>query len=566
MKNKWITAGILAALACITFSGCKKKEVQEGPVEEVMTAISLTDLETGHFYVKSGDSFYLLPMENQTFDITKEILSTDNSVNGMVENDLNRLVSFVYKDTAIPTLYKNDQLIYVSDGSISSFTWERFLDYGYSIGFSSLQLSDAEKIKSSEKTIAAFGSTVEAMTASLKVPEGSDITVDKINGTILTSQYLNDGGIITGMSRDATANIDLYIGTQHVPVTVKADTKYYKSFELYKTEKYSLSTDGYAIIEIPSYLKSGYYMLNNSGFVKFLNVDRGVDESGIDLTTPYYYIGEEGKILTFYEWQEENGMLPSGSLATQQGNIESLNVEDFPEREKITIDHTQSSMDVMIAYKYIDDEARLDASKNGRFPKVYLFDPTGKAVPILEDESRTYGAGNNEKYIYLSTAVDGMIAGEWYLLYSNFEDITKAVEMDIHSGNATSYLHHSSSGTIDIYYEDSQQAHDLTITWEQADRAAKEIKITAPDGIVYSKKTTPGNIMADEYGKYVVKLPELIAGTYHFEIKGDKLGRVWVNCGESVGFTQEAVLKPAEESSSESAETKASYETAISSQ
>lgn len=63
--------------------------------------------------------------------------------------------------------------------------------------------------------------------------------------------------------------------------------------------------------------------------------------------------------------------------------------------------------------------------------------------------------------------------------------------------------------------------------------------MTAPDGTVYSKETTPGNIMTDEYGKFVIKVPNLLAGMYKFELRGEKLGRVWVNCTESVALNPE---------------------------
>lgn len=545
MKKKSVQLMFLVGVSCLLLSGCKSKE-PEKPDDDVLTAIIMADLQPGHFYVKSGESFYLLPVEDQNYDIAKEIKTTDDSLNGMVKQEDNRLVDFVHKDLAIPTLYKNDQLIYISSGSISSFTWERYKDYGYSIGLSGLKLSDSGKVKSYELTMAASGSSVEAAVAGITIPEGADITVDKINGTDITSQYLNDGGIITGMSRDAAANVDFYVGTQHIPVTVSADTRYFKSFELYTTDKYSLSTDGYAIVEIPAYFKSGYYLINGIGFVKYLNVDRGVDESGIALDTAYYYIGKEGKTLTFYEWQEENGLLPTGGQDAIASQAETIDLNEFPERYQITTDSTQSSINISIAYRYTSNEYRLEASKNGKFPKVYLMQPSGSTVTLSEDQSRTYDQDNKKEYIYLTAQVETPVAGDYFLLYKNFENIEKVVSVDINSGNATSYLHNSSSGTIDIYYDGSESAHDITVTWENSDHAAKDIKITAPDGSIYSKEQTPGNIMADEYGRFVVKLPNLAEGNYHFEIKGDDLGRVWVDCIQSVSFDQTQVTIPDE--------------------
>lgn len=532
---KRILPCFLLAVSCIIFSGCGKKEVQE-PTDEILTAVTMADLLPGHFYVKTGDSFFLLPIEDQNYDTTKEIFSSDDTKNGMISQEDNRLVNFTYKDLTIPTLYKNDQLIYVSDGSISTFVWERFKDYGYSIGLSGLQLASSGKIKSQEATMAAMGSTAEAAIASLTIPEGADITVDKINGTALSSQYINDGGIITGMSRDAVANVDLYIGTQHVPISISADTKYFKSFELYSTDKYALSTDGYAIVEIPSYLRSGYYLVNGSGFVKYLNVDRGVDESGINLDSAYYYTGKDGKTLTYYEWQEENGILPDGSTGELHAQNSSIAPESFAERYLLTLDNTQAAIGIDVAYRYINDEYRLDASKNGTFPRVYLLSPTHEVTSFVENDSKTYGQDNGENYTYLKANVDGPVAGEWYLLFENFENIQKSISVTLGSGNATSYVHNGSNGTIDVYYDGSDNPHDISVTWENVDRAAKDIKVTAPDGTIYSKEQTPGNIMADEYGRYVVKVPNLIEGNYHFEIKGDELGRVWINSKESVAL------------------------------
>mgnify|MGYP000130288026 CR=1 FL=1 len=526
-----------AALICLSLFGCQKKEEETGPVEEILTAITLDQLTPGNFYVKSGESYYLLPIEDANFE-AKEYKATNDSMNGMTDPADNRLLDFTLKDAAIPTLYKNDQLIYVSNGSISEFKWERFKDYGYSIGLSGLETSQSGKIKSGAQTTVAANANIQVGLSTLPLSNETDLTVDKINGTAITSQYVNDAGVITGMSKDATAQIEFYLGTAPAPITTVADTRYFKSFELYQTTKYSLSTDGYAVIEVPSYFKSGYYLLNDTGFVKFLNVDRGIDESGIVLDTPYYYEGSDGDTLTFYEWQEANGITSSGNNPAQT-STEKIEVTDYQEKQKITIDSSQQELNISVAYKYISDETRNDASKNGKFPRIFLMDPVGNVIRLEEDESQTYGSDNQEGYVYLVGTVDGPAAGEWYLLYDNFENTYKSVDIQISSGNATSYLHNSTNGSISIYYDASPAAHDFTITWENADRAVQELKITAPDGTVYSKETTPGNIMADEYGKFVIKVPNLITGSYKFELRGEKLGRVWVDSQESVSLNTE---------------------------
>lgn len=519
--------------------GCGKKEEEPEQTDEILTAVTVTDLVPGSFYVKSGESYYLLPLEDANFDSNKQVISSDNSPNGIIVEEPNRLIDFVYKDMAIPTLYRNDQLIFVTNTAVSSFSWERFLDLGYSIGLSNLLLEDSGKIKSTDKTHVSAGSTMESIMSLLTIPEGADLTINAINGTALTERYLNEG-IVTGMSKDAIANLDLYIGTQHIPATGSADTRYFKSIELFQTEKYTLSPDGYAVLEVPSYFKSGFYLLNGIGFVKFLNIDRGIDESGIDLTIPYYYKDKDGKTLTFYEWQELNGELPLGKAPST--NSKEIDIIDYNERYSVQLDRNQEQMTISVNYKFLNDEYRADAGKTGRFPKVILLDPTGISRQLVQDETATYSSENQENNICLKIEVDDPVPGEWNILYQNFEYTYKTVDIDINSGNATSYLHNSSSGFIDIYFDASPDAHDFIVTWEHADRAAKEIKITAPDGTIYSKDKTPGNVMADEYGRQVLKVPELLSGTYKFEIKGDSLGRVWVDTETSVSLNTGQVI------------------------
>lgn len=537
--KKRVKKSLLFAVACISLlmAGCNKKEEPEGPVDEVLTAITLNDLTPGNFYVKSGDSYYLLPVEDGNFDTSKPATTTDDSQNGMTDPEENRIVDFIYKDAAIPTLYRNDQLVYVSDGSIAGFTWERFNDYGYSIGLSGLELAASGKVTSGANTRFSAGSSISASLSAIGAGEGVSLTVDAINGTPLSSQYLNDAGVITGMSKDATANIDFYSGTQHVPVTAKADTRYFKSFELYQTAQYSLSTDGYAIVEIPSYLKSGYYLLNNTGFVKFLNVDRGVDESGIDLTIPYYYEGDDGSILTYYEWQEANGMAVETPEQVQQNN---LDIESYQERMRLNIDSTQESITFSVAYRYINDSYATQASQTGAFPRVAVMDPYGNITQLDTDEAKTNSADNKEGYTYLTAEVPGASAGEWYILFSNFDNIHKVVDCDLSSGNATSWLHTSGSSRGEIYYEASDAEHEFVITWENTDRAASSVRIEAPDGTVYDAENTPGSVTS-EFGRYVIHVPNLVSGTYSFDIRGESLGRVWVNCNEvetSVAVTE----------------------------
>lgn len=71
-------------------------------------------------------------------------------------------------------------------------------------------------------------------------------------------------------------------------------------------------------------------------------------------------------------------------------------------KQKISIDQTQKNMDLTVAYRYISDENRTEANKNGKFPKAYLIDPVGKVTRLQEDNSKTYDSSNQNGNTYLS--------------------------------------------------------------------------------------------------------------------------------------------------------------------
>lgn len=545
------TAAVLTALAAVIFTGCKKEEVPTGPVEQVLTPVTSDMLVPGCFYVHSGDFFYQLPAEGCNFDPVNDYLqSTDYSANGMISPEQNRLVSFTWMDDAIPTLYKNDQLVYVAAESIPSFRWERYLDKGYSVGISGLSAASSGKITSNIMTKYAIGSSAETVLTAQGIEAASGFTVDSINGVTLGETYLSDAGIITGMSKNATAQTNVFVGSQPMPLTISADTKFFKSFELYETSRYSLSPDGYAILEVPQYFKSGYYLINNCGFVKFINSDRGMDESAIDLTTPYFYAAEDGKTLTYFEWAEKNGI--ETGIVSQAKTKEAMDPEAFADKYTLDIDSTQKQIDIVIGYRYNTKEAEEEAARIGSFPKAYLVDTVGNYSQIKQDDALTMSSGNTGGLTYLSATAEGVRPGTWYILFSDFDNITKSISTKVSSGNATTYLHQGDVGEITIFYEESSKPHDFVLTWEKSDRSAKSVTITTPDGLEYSPTKTPGNIMAVEAGRYVIKLPKIIGGDYHILVRGDDLGRVWVSTEESVYFdSQVTEEETAEEEASE---------------
>lgn len=530
MRKRTLLSILLCVGALSMLAGCSKKR-ETGPVEQTLTAVGLDQLEEGCFYVRSGDQFWKLPLEEYNFDTAKEPKSTDDKQVGFVATGLkdNRIVDFVYEDDAIPTLYKNDTLVYVTNDEISSFTWERYLDCGYSIGIYGFDLNSSDKITTGDLSNYSQLSSVAAQLSANNVPSLGGIVFDKINGTPLSKSYLNESaGIITGMSKNATAQIDAFIGTTHVPLTASADTRFFQAFELYNSTQYSLSTDGYAMIEIPNYLKSGYYLLNNQGFVKFVNIDRGNDEASIDLTVPYYYEGDDGKVLTYYEWRESQGLTNDG-VTKEPTTDGSINVDEYPERMKLTIDSAAVGLNVNVNYTYRSENAQQTASQTGEFPRAVLVDPFGTVTTLTESEQT-----NEDGSYTMSAKMDTAPSGDWYLCFRNFENAYKSVSTEVLSGNATTYIHNGQSGNISIYYEAAATPQTLHVTWEQTDRTATDVKLRLPDNTEYSLAKNP-ELFNNYTGGVDIMLPSMVNGNYRIDLKGDTLGRVWVTREDTPG-------------------------------
>lgn len=523
MRKKYIYLASLLALTVLTAAGCKKKdEAPATPVEQTLTAVTVNDLQAGSYYVKNSGDFYELPLEGVNFDTTKPVQSTDDTLNGMTKPEENRIVDFVYKDGAIPTMYKNDQLVFKSSGNVPSFTWERFLDQGYSLGVFGLNASNAGKVQFSQDSSGceAQSSIVQSLMAQQEA--GYDISngfvIDKVNGTAITKDNLRTGGIIAGLTKDAVANCDAYIGTTLVSLSATADTQIFTSFELYTTDDYSNSPDGYAIVTIPDYLKSGYYLINNAGLVKYYDVERGGSTADIDMTEPYYYTGKSGNTLTYYEYMEETGK------TTGNTEVQASTLEDTDDVITLNTDSSQNALNFSIAYKYHTQDDETKAKQHGSFPKIVMMSPTGAATQL----AITQGSGDSSDMYYATATIDGAVAGSWELRFYNFEDIYRTISTDVSSGNAKSYIQSGNHGSLNVYMDASAAQNDITVTWQNKDHAAK-VEIRTPSGETYSEEKTPSNLLSTDYGKIVFRLPNLESGNYTINVDGSDLGRVWVD-------------------------------------
>ena len=103
-------------------TGCRDKIFKEKDVPETSKEYSVEDLKVDDYYIKDGTKFYKLYKPDGNF--TKYSKTADASrilwTVGQEEEDL------------IPTLYKNEIIIYKNDGKVpSDYIFERYKDLVY---------------------------------------------------------------------------------------------------------------------------------------------------------------------------------------------------------------------------------------------------------------------------------------------------------------------------------------------------------------------------------------------------------------------------------------------------
>jgi len=471
-----------------------KRETQE--VKYVLTSVSAEQLQENMFYVKNGDEFF--PVHMGETNISKENLIAK-------EMDPSRIISFTKDDVMIPTMYKDDTLIYYTKQSVPTFYWERLKDYGYTVGLYNLSAAESNKIQfvvGESKT--DHGSDAYAGLSQLDIGD-SVIIIDKVGGQTVTGERLSECGSINGLKADEMANIDLYIGTQHYLIESKVDTHVLSSMEIYQTNEYNLMPEGYASVKIPEYFLSGYYFINGVGVIRYVANNRSEGVANVDFSVPYFYEDEFGNQITLEEYEALKGN------KSEEENKES----DY--KFSYNIDSTVKSLKLSLKYDLLEGEDIND---------VLYEAPSAKIVSPVGDETEFQSTVEEGKQV-LTTTINGVMSGKWDVYVYDLGERKFSVDSEIESGNADSFVHSGNSeGTFTIYSDGVSGYGVAKVKWENATRAAS-ISIKSPSGIVYNDVDNKDLLIKDGYGEKELLINGVEAGNWELTINGEELGRCW---------------------------------------
>lgn len=249
---------ILAAL-----SGCQLIKSDKTD-EKKVTAIKRENLDEGYYILKGEDKYYPISNYGLTFST---IVTKPNS---------KRVAWWTDGDKLIPTLKKGvDRLVYFSKSQrLSLFSLEEMEDYGYSIGIKDISYDDnlheyyfnpydTEESSNAGQYSNAF--------------DTSSVYISNINDATNIETYVSRSGTLLGLEKNKGYDLGIYYGTVYKQITLIADTRIMASYKVYSINKFTLTKNGYQVLEIPEELPSGYYCVDGLGLFYYDNPDKAAD-------------------------------------------------------------------------------------------------------------------------------------------------------------------------------------------------------------------------------------------------------------------------------------------------
>ena len=211
-------------------------------------------------------------------------------------------------DHQIPTVTQDDCLLYVSKTEVpDSIVFERFADYGYTIGVSNL-LADAGghyylTYADIEEDDYKYYIDLESDAAQLtQLPLVKKLYLDKVGDIKVDERTVSHGGTVLGLEKDESYVCEFYTGTYYQDYILTANIHSFGSMERFVSHDYEFMHSNFIVIRIPDYFKSGYYFVNGVGLFRYVS-DEDIDlyngeayDDAIDWNEPMILYNEDGTI------------------------------------------------------------------------------------------------------------------------------------------------------------------------------------------------------------------------------------------------------------------------------
>ena len=249
---------------------------------------SVDDLEDGCFYVWHNEkaSDISEDLENtSSLEVFKLCPAGDRnwkkdttSVNHVLWFDSS-------SDKEIPTLYEGDVLLYGSSTEIpfEGITWERYADYGYSIGVANLIGDESGHYHISNPDGKGFGLYVYDKSDAVELQQYTALTnlfIDKVGKTKVRNKLVSEGGTIQNLEKNGAYVCEWYTGSYYQDFKMIANIHPFCALETFTTYDYEFLHSSCIQITIPNWFKTGYYYANNIGLFRYVKGNDIEDYNG----------------------------------------------------------------------------------------------------------------------------------------------------------------------------------------------------------------------------------------------------------------------------------------------
>ena len=312
MNNK-ILIGIVAVVGLLLISTAvltkmgvvEAGDTYESSQKDIEPTLSVDNLEDDSIYVwKAGQDkdisdkdnlFLLCPSGNTNIEYDKR---SSGGANYTVWIDS-------AEDYKIPTLTNKDKLLFVSKDYIpDNFNFLRLYENGYSVGVTSFTPDDSGHFyilyrQNSDDDYKDF-INLKADAADLSGLSANKLYLDKVGGAVVTEKRVSPGGVVTGLKRNKSYVCEFYTGTYYQDFLLKANQHTFTEFEDFTCNGYSFLHSNCISIDIPKWLKSGFYYINGIGLFRYV-ADEDVSkysgkayDKNIDWNEPIILYDEQG--------------------------------------------------------------------------------------------------------------------------------------------------------------------------------------------------------------------------------------------------------------------------------
>ena len=211
-------------------------------------------------------------------------------------------------DKRIPTVTSRDALIYISDTQVpDSIVFERFGDYGYTIGVANLIADGGEHYY---LPYAADGENLYKYYLDMKSDASqlgdfktiTKLYLDKVGNVKVNKDSVTDGGTVAGLTKGEQYVCEFYTGTYYQDYLLTANIHTFCSFERFISYEYEFLHSNCISVTIPDYFKSGYYVVNGVGLFRYVadedleSYDKGEFDS-INWNDPIIIYDEYGYVI-----------------------------------------------------------------------------------------------------------------------------------------------------------------------------------------------------------------------------------------------------------------------------